>query len=321
MCFVSTGQESDDSRKRESISEQIQAFVASSIAERIFLLLDQVSFVPELNINDPRIVTVHNNTKETEAFQFYDFCFPLPVEEVKSSASCVIYVGPHLKIATDLNCLCYRQPALLIDSVSGKPFPVHVMRSLSKRSSVIDTAKECTQVGIVVENPNIELHVKLAQILQNLSFANDIFANILYIGRVNEAKIGNFPDLECFVHISCAGKELFTFAKPILTPFEFICAKFAVDFWSKQELRDYELLLQYCTESSAEWIPKKEASSADKQVAIKDFHQLTIALESVRDRYTFYGLEIDQGHRDMQLHQGATGNSVSYDHEQPPPSQ
>lgn len=282
-------------------------------------MLDQVSLDFDCTLTDPRVISVQKDV-EAEGFKFYDFCFPLPVEEVKSASSSIIYIGPHSKIATDVGSLCYQQPALLINSSTGQPFSVNVMRNLAKRSSVIDTAKEFTQVGILVENPNIELHIKLAQLLQNLCFANDIFANILYVGRVNEAKIGNFPDLECFVHISCAGKELFTFAKPILTPFEFICAKFpSVDFWGKQELRDYELLLQFCIQSSAEWIPQKNLSDSDKQVAIKDFYQLTVALESVRKRYSFYGLEIDQSSRDMQLHKGSTGNSVSYDHE--PPSQ
>ncbi len=303
-----------DIKYQESLSNRIEAFLASSSAEKIFLVLDQVPFTFESFVNDSRVVSVQK-TEEGVGCKFYEFNFNSPIEEVKSSSSAVIYVGPHSKIATDLGSLCYQQPALLIDSATGTPFPVNLLRDLAKRSSVIDVAREFTQIGIVLENPNIDLHIKLAQVLQNLCFANDIFANILYVGRVNEAKIGNFPDLECFLHISCAGKELFTFAKPVLSPFEFICAKFSVDFWNSQDLRDFDRLLSYCVERSREWISQKQDSDSDKQFAIKDFYQLTIALESTRNRYSYYGLEIDQGTRDMQLHKGATGNSVSYDHE------
>lgn len=301
-----------DQSFKDTVLAQVQSFLASSSAERIFLLLDQFSI--DSSFHDPRL-TLISQIDTDEGFKFYDFCFPVPVEVVKASSSAIIYVGPHSKIATDAGALCYQMPSLLIDSSTAQPFSVNVMRDLAKRSAAVDLAKDATQVGILVENPNIELHIKLAQLLQNLCFANDIFANILHVGRINEAKIGNFPDLECFLHISCAGKELFTFAKPVLTPFEFICAKFEIDFWANQELRDYTQLVQFCLARGKDWISHTESLDADKQVAIKNFSQLTTSFESIRKRYSYYGLSIDQGSRDMQLHKGATGNSVSYDNE------
>lgn len=318
VCFVGTTEaEVNAVASMKTISKNIQSYLASSPAEKVFLLIDQAPFPGE--VNDPRLVTVAKETT-SEGFAFYDFAFPFPVEEVKTPTCAVIYVGPHVKVAIDLGCLCYHQTPLLIDSCTGEPFCVNVMRDLAKRSAAVDAAKECSHVGIVVENPNIDLHIKLAQLLQNLCFANGVFANILYVGRINEAKVGNFPDLECFVHIACAGKELFSFAKPVLTPFEFICAKFPVDFWSNQELRDYGQLLSYChknlvSESDTPGSSQELDGQQDRQVVIKDFHQLTTTFESVRSRYSFYGLEIDQQNRDMQLHKGTTGNSVAYDHE------
>lgn len=307
VCFIPSQTELSPSYLSTSIND----FISTSTADRIYLVLDQVENHSTLNWTDKVILAQESD--QQEGLKMHGFAFPQLTKELIAS-SAVIYYGPHAKVATDLGSLFYLQPSLLLDSTSATAFTINISRDLAKRTAAVNSIRGFDQIGILVENPNIQLHIQLAQMLQDLCFANNFFANILYVGRVNEMKIGNFPDLECFVHISCPGKSLFSFAKPVVSPFEFICAKFDVNFWEHQELRDLDALLDFCQVHQHEWIPE-EARAANGQVVLRDLQQMTMTLSSIRQKYSYHGLQIDHANRDMTLHEGSTGTAAGYDYE------
>ena len=72
----------------------------------------------------------------------------------------------------------------------------------------------------------LEIHNSLANKLLSICNNLQIFAHVIYVGRLNEMKLGNFADLGAFIHIACPGKPLFDFHRPVISPFEFICAHF-----------------------------------------------------------------------------------------------
>lgn len=168
------------------------------------------------------------------------FGFYLPISQDEFSDTALLYVGPHERAATDLGCVFYANSSLRINSSTWEEFKLAIPREMAKRASVTDAISQHSHIGIVVENPNngreqhgvkcqlhcVETHIKVAQLLQRICHCNDIFAVILYVGRLTEAKLGNFADLQSLIHISCSGKARFPFHKPIVSPLEFLCAKF-----------------------------------------------------------------------------------------------
>ena len=129
-------------------------------------------------------------------------------------------------------------------------------------------------------------------------------------------KIGNFPDIEFFIHLSCSGRPLFSFVKPIVSPLEFLCAKFDLSFWDNQYLRDYENFIAFCDMNKEILLPNYEDhTNMDGQLIVKNFFELSTQISSTRKNNSFNGLEINSSFMEMRLHKGAIGNSTSYDYE------
>ena len=315
----------DFDSKNEELNDQgflgLPVFIEKIESKYLLVILDQVQiaqeefkqacFDKEFSLCFSVIENVDNWDKSTKLFDFY---FPLDLNDFKDTT--LIYIGPHEKLALDLGCIFYNYPSLCIDSKTNLPFDRSIPRELAKRSGLIDSISSFDHLGILVENPNVRLHVEMAQYLQNICAANDIIADIIYVGRLNEMKIGNFPDLEFFIHLSCFGRPLFSFVKPIVSPLEFLSAKFGLDFWDNQYLRDYEAFIAYCDMNKELLLPNcEEHSNIDGQLVIKIFYELSTQLLSTRKNHSYNGLEINSTFQEMRLHQGATGNSTSYDYE------
>lgn len=285
------------------------------------VILDQVNSASEvfqqicddkkLNLYFSSSEKVENCDKITKLFDLY-----IPLDSTDFKDTSLIYIGPQEKLAIDLGCVFYNQASLFVDSRTNSLFSTSISRELTKRSVMIDSISCFDHVGILIENPNIRLHVETAQYLQKICAANDIIADIIYVGRLNEMKIGNFPDIEFFIHLSCSGRPLFSFFKPIVSPFEFLCAKFNLNFWDYQYLRDYEAFVAYCDMNKEDLLQNYEdQTDMNGQLIIKNFFELSTQVLSTRKNYSYHGLEINTSAKEMRLHKGATGNSTSYDYE------
>lgn len=257
------------------------------------------------------IENVENWDKSTKMFDFY---FPLDRNDFKDTS--LIYIGPHEKLSLDLGCIFYNHTSLCINSKTRSLFNTSISRELAKKSGSVDAISCFDHVGILIENPNVRLHVITAHYLQNICAANDIIADVIYVGRLNEMKIGNFPDIEFFIHLSCSGRAPFSFLKPIVSPLEFLCAKFELDFWENQYLRDYAAFIAYCDMNKKMLLPNHDDhNNMGGQLIIKSFYELSTQIVSTRKNYSYNGLEINSAFQEMRLHKGATGNSTSYDYE------
>lgn len=276
-----------------------------------FEAFEQMCVDKELNLCFSSIENVENCDKSTKIFDFY---FPLDRNDFKDTS--LIYIGPHEKLALDLGCIFYNHASLCIDSKSQSIFSPSISRELAKKSGFVDAISSFDHVGILIENPNVRLYVEIAHYLQKICAANDIIADVIYVGRLNEMKIGNFPDIEFFIHLSCSGRASFSFVKPIVSPLEFLCSKFNLDFWENQYLRDYSAFIAYCDKEKKMLLPNHEdQENIDGQLVIKSFYELSTQIVSTRKNYSYNGLEINSAFQEMRLHKGATGNSTSYDYE------
>lgn len=319
ICFL------PDFQYHNELNHQVLAlihrFIKSIRSKNILFVIDQVKIDTEIF----KVMGAENESclyfassekiescdKVTKLFNFY---LPLDLNEFKDTA--LIYIGPHEKLAVDFGCIFFNFESLCIDSKNNLCFNASISRELAKRSKLIDSISCFDHVGILVENPNVKLHVDTAQYIQNMCASNDIIADIIYVGRLNEMKIGNFPDIEFFIHLSCSGRSSFSFIKPIVSPLEFICAKFNLDFWNNQHLRDFESFLAFC-DSNKEIFLKNYSEDIDLngKLVIKSFHELSTQLLSTRKNYSYTGLQISPSFQEMRLHKGANGNSTYYDYE------
>lgn len=297
----------------------IENYVHKLVSKNLLGILDQVDIsavVFEKFCDDKGLILkcVYSSNDCQNGIKVFDFCIPFDSSEFHDTS--LIYIGPHEKLSTDLGCIFFCHDSLRIDSKSSRVFECSISRELTKRSSLINSISSFDHVGILVENPNVRLHVKTAQYLQNICAENDIIADIVYVGRLNETKIGNFADIEFFIHLSCAGRPIFHFIKPIVSPLEFICAKFDVNFWENQTLRDYSIFLNFCDQHKSSFLRNNSYdNSLSDQLVIKNFFELSNQLINSRKKYSYNGLEIKSMDREMKLHKGAIGNSTAYDYE------
>lgn len=299
---------------------KIENFVKSLTSRNLLIFTDQVeinrgifeNLCKRKHINLIFADSAQNCSNDTKLFDFY-----IALNRDDYSSTAMIYIGPHEKLSLDLGCIFYNYESLRFNSINSSLFDGSISRELTRRCGLIDSIRQNDHVGIIVENPNARLHVLTAQYLQNICSDNDIIADIIYVGRLNEMKLGNFPDIQFFIHLSCAGRPSFSFVKPVVTPLEFICAKFDIDFWENQILRDYELFLSFCDSNSDIFMTgnRQDGRSLGGQMVLKSFFELSSQLTDVRRNYAYEGLEINSMNQELKIHKGAIGNSTGYDYE------
>lgn len=307
-----------DNLNPETASD-IESFINNTKSKNVLVILDQVEISFDLFekcCNDKNLILkfASDSIKYQNNTKIFDFCIPFDPSEYADTS--LIYIGPHEKLANDFGCIFHNHESLRINSLSFSLFQGSISRELTKSCALIDSISNFDHVGIIVENPNVRLHVQTAHYLQNICSANDIIADIVYVGRLNEMKLGNFPDIEFFILLSCTGRASFHFVKPIVSPLEFICAKFEVNFWENQILRDLAIFLEFCDKHQNMLLNgMNDDSSLDGQLVIKSFFELSTQLVNLRRNYSYNGLEINSSNKEIKLHKGATGNSTSYDYE------
>lgn len=258
---------------------------------------------------------INNSESNSFATTLFDFNIPLPQDSFNDTA--IIYLGPHLKLATDIACIFYHTGSLRINTTNWTIWDNPIVREMSKRFQIFESISNFDHIGIIIENPNIMQHVQLANILQGVCSSNNIFSSIIYVGRLNELKLGNFSDIQAFVHISCIGKPLFSFYHPVISPFEFLCSKLSLNYWDNQILRDNFKLINYCSDVPLPHLnlPSRTSMSCENRLLIKDFYELSAQIFDSRKNFSFNGLEINSSDKNIRLHLGSTGNSTFYDYE------
>lgn len=297
----------------------IESFVKKTIAKNLLVIIDQVEIPPtafEKLCGEMGIILKYAraSTGCQASTKLFDFDIPLSSSEFADTS--LIYIGPHEKLSTDLGCIFYNHESLRIDSKTFSLFEGSIARELAKSHALIESIACFDHIGIIVENPNDRLHVQTAQYLQNICAINEIIADIVYVGRLNEMKLGNFADIEFFIHLSCSGRQPFHFVKPIVSPLEFICAKFDINYWDNQSLRDYEIFLKFCDEHKNIFTQNSEYdNSLGGQLVLKSFFELSTQISGARKNYSYNGLEINSINKELKLQKGAVGNSTAYDYE------
>lgn len=324
MCFLADV--NTQNNLYDQIYSEIEMFINLITSENVLVILDQVDIprsIFEKFVSGKKLNLLFSDTEisrvDTDISKYSSkiLGFQIPIKSSCFEKTSLIYIGPHEKHSTDLGCIFFNHSSLRINSKNFLKFNFVISRELAKRSTIIDSISNFDHIGIIVENPNVRIHVEMAKCLQNICSANDMIADIIYVGRLNEMKLGNFSDIQFFIHLSCAGKLLFKFVIPVVSPFEFICAKFDINFWENQNLRDYEIFLGFYKNNKGIFLSNQEVAMLKNQdqVVVKNFYELSNQLNETRKNYSYSGLKINSIDQEMKLFKGAVGNSTAYDYE------
>ncbi|XP_076247928.1 diphthamide biosynthesis 2 [Calliopsis andreniformis] len=94
---------------------------------------------------------------------------------------------------------------------------------LKRRRFLIEKLKDAKVIGIVAATLGIKDYLKIITTVKNILKQKNKKSYILSMGKINPAKLANFPEIDAFVVITCPENEVFDsreFLKPILTPYE-----------------------------------------------------------------------------------------------------
>ena len=94
---------------------------------------------------------------------------------------------------------------------------------LKRRRFLVEKLKDAKVVGIVVATLGIKDYLKVITMVKNILKQKNKKSYILSVGKINPAKLANFPEIDAFVLITCPENEVFDsrdFLKPILMPYE-----------------------------------------------------------------------------------------------------
>lgn len=92
---------------------------------------------------------------------------------------------------------------------------------IAQRYHYISKVKESSVFGIVVLS--IEVYNGIIKRLEEVLKRFDKDFYVIYCGKITPSKLGNFPEIDMFVQVSCPYTQLpdnRIFYKPIITPFE-----------------------------------------------------------------------------------------------------
>ncbi|CAK82835.1 unnamed protein product (macronuclear) [Paramecium tetraurelia] len=200
---------------------------------------------------------------------------------------------------------------------------INQMPLIIKRTKQVEEASECKCFGILINNSTAKYtknaYKACKQILKNNQKKYFTFS----MNSLNEAKLGNFPEIEAYIIISCYRNSIIDtkkYYKLIITPFQLLQAfsdvKYIVE--SDLSLLAQEQQLEGNQEVQNEQINKQEESTA--LLAQNNENQL-IALDKIFQTLDFYknrqyqGLQIRENLEPAQLEIGLTGIASCYEKE------
>lgn len=117
---------------------------------------------------------------------------------------------------------------------------------LKRRRFLVEKLKDARVVGIVVATLGIERYLTAINTVKKILKQKKKKSYILSVGKINPAKLANFPEIDAFVVITCPENEVFDsreFLKPMLTPYEVELAFNGAREFSPQYFMDFRQIL------------------------------------------------------------------------------
>ena len=186
-----------------------------------------------------------NNLNE---FTFFSRKVSLPSDDNINEYN-FIYIGP--KSAT-LTCLAMRfseSNFYQINPVTKDFEEISMIKNVMRRSCKIEQIKDAKIIGVLMGTFFKENYLDIKDRLRTLIKASGKKTYNIFLKKPNEAKVGNFPQIDVFVYVACPETTIFersvdpALYKCLVTPWEVEVALNSNTDWSLSFETDYKELL------------------------------------------------------------------------------
>jgi diphthamide biosynthesis protein 2 len=119
---------------------------------------------------------------------------------------------------------------------------------LMRRYAAVQKARDADIFGILVGTLGVASYLPLIAHLRQVLARAHKKAYTISVGKLNPAKLANFPEIECFVLVACPENSLVDakdFLRPIVTPFELQLALQPSPTWTGDYVLDFDEVLAH----------------------------------------------------------------------------
>lgn len=123
---------------------------------------------------------------------------------------------------------------------------IGVNKSLQKRYYAVERARDARIVGILMGTLVISNFLDVVERLKSVAKYAGKKTYTISVGRLNPAKLANFPEIDVFVLVACPENSVIDFKeyyRPIVTPFEFELACLEEREWTGEYVTNFQDLL------------------------------------------------------------------------------
>ena len=181
----------------------------------------------------------------------------------------MIYIGPESQTLTNFmihfkDCQFYSVDP---SKSSARKETLNVNKTLMRRYYMVQKAKDARTVGILAGTLGVANYLEVIAGIKELCTRATKKTYTFIMGKLNPAKLANFPEIDVFVIIACPENSLIDskeFYRPVVTPFEIELACVRGAEWTGEYELDFSHLLPRLAEEIAKPAPDpSEAAEAD----------------------------------------------------------
>jgi diphthamide biosynthesis protein 2 len=111
-----------------------------------------------------------------------------------------------------------------ITSTLSTSVPISIQRELNRRFFLTQKARDATTFGILVGTLSQRYFTSVVHALQRTIQNANRFCYTFAVGKINEAKLANFGEIDCYILVACSETSLLDFERdlhvPVITPSE-----------------------------------------------------------------------------------------------------
>ncbi|GFQ92906.1 2-(3-amino-3-carboxypropyl)histidine synthase subunit 2 [Trichonephila clavata] len=142
-----------------------------------------------------------------------------------------------------------------------------VNKHLKRRYYYIEKAKDANIIGILVGTIGVSKYMTIIKHLKELIKQAGKKSYTLVIGKLNNEKLANFPEIEVFVNVACIESSLVEsreFFQSIITPYELEIALNQAREWTGDYIADFSELLP----GAASYVPLIQNTEIETDVSL-----------------------------------------------------
>ena len=225
--------------------------------------------------------------------------------------------------------------ASLDENANSEMRIVNATRILRKRYAQLEKAKSAERIGIIAGTLGVSGNTEVIERCKKVIKAADKRCYIMLVGKINPAKLANFPEIDVFVLVSCPQNILFDgrdYFQPVITPLELEAALLRDgDIFTDSYSADFrELLSRELGELTTENDDNVEGNEGQTSTSITERGDWTVSVSGnsagadfLKQR-SWQGLKYDAGGADddtdiaelsLNIMQGQSGIASGYDRE------